>query len=261
MGIADSIPATAFAAPWESTQDLPAWMQDHRHLVVYSSRGVVRVDTADGAWVLPAQHAAWFPAQTRVRLSSDGPAQAIRVLLGGPWPTPDSRTPVVFSSTSLLRELFQLSIRWESATEQDVLRDHVFATIAGLVAESASPRHSYCVPAAHSPELAAAMEFARNHLRGEPSIEEAARTAGISPRTLARRFRDETGTTWRGFVHDARMLRAIELLATPGRSVAQTATEVGFQSMGAFTRAFVDYTGERPRDYHRRLTTEVSADA
>jgi len=98
------------------------------------------------------------------------------------------------------------------------------------------------------------MQHALQHLQEEPSIEDAARLAGVSPRTLARRFRDEAGTTWREFLHNARMMRAMELLADRQRSVTDTAYAVGFNSLGAFTRAFVDFTGERPRDYHRRVT-------
>lgn len=256
----------AFATPWSSSDGAPGWHQDPLPTVIVATRGVVRVEAIDGAWVLPAQHAAWFPAHSRVRLLSDAPAEAIRIGLATHLPTPAATGAVVFAATPLLNELFQLAVRWgwtsslgDSSSEPAPLREHVFATIAGLVAECAVLNHSFRTPSATSPELAAAMAFARSRLQEEPSIEDAARTAGISPRTLARRFREEAGTTWREFVHDARMLRAIELLACPDHTVAQTATEVGFHSMGAFTRAFVEYTGERPRDYHRRLTLSNAA--
>jgi AraC-like DNA-binding protein len=101
------------------------------------------------------------------------------------------------------------------------------------------------------------MRYASDNLNNEPTIEDAARNAGLSPRTLARRFREECGTTWREFLHDIRMFRAMELLADPSRSVTDTAHAVGFASLGAFTRAFVDYTGERPRDYHRRAQDDT----
>jgi AraC-like DNA-binding protein len=49
------------------------------------------------------------------------------------------------------------------------------------------------------------------------------------------------------------MLRAMALLAAPAQSVQQTASTVGFDSMGSFARAFVQFCGETPSSYRRRV--------
>jgi AraC-like DNA-binding protein len=79
-----------------------------------------------------------------------------------------------------------------------------------------------------------------------------ARAAAMSPRTLNRRFADEAGISWRDFFHHARMLHALERLAAPGARVTDVALEVGFASLGAFTRAFTRFAGENPRVYKQR---------
>jgi AraC-like DNA-binding protein len=45
-------------------------------------------------------------------------------------------------------------------------------------------------------------------------------------------------------------------LTEPGRTVIEVATEVGFESVSAFTRAFSRFTGETPTAYRRRVTSE-----
>ena len=43
------------------------------------------------------------------------------------------------------------------------------------------------------------------------------------------------------------------LLAAPAQTVQKTATAVGFDSVGSFTRAFARFCGETPSTYRRRV--------
>ena len=63
--------------------------------------------------------------------------------------------------------------------------------------------------------------------------------------------------TWRQYLLQSRLLRAMALLAEPGRTVIDVATEIGFDSVSAFTRAFVRLTSETPTAYRRRATRMV----
>lgn len=56
---------------------------------------------------------------------------------------------------------------------------------------------------------------------------------GRVPGVLARRFEEEARTTWRRFLHDARMLRAMALLAEDEARVTQTAYAVGYERLAA----------------------------
>ena len=96
------------------------------------------------------------------------------------------------------------------------------------------------------------MDYAIAALGEAPSIEDAARRAGLYTRTLERRFADEAQTSWRRFLHQARMMRAMELLDAPLARVTDTALAVGFESPGAFTRAFTEFAGENPKDFRSR---------
>jgi AraC-like DNA-binding protein len=75
---------------------------------------------------------------------------------------------------------------------------------------------------------------------------------GVSERSLRRQFGATTGMTWRQYLLQSRLLRAMALLTEPGRTVIDVATEVGFDSVSAFTRAFVRLAGETPTAYRRR---------
>src|SRR5262249_5020126 len=126
-----------------------------------------------------------------------------------------------------------------------------FAALGALAGEWAEAALPFRLPAAKSPELERAMAYAVEELCGAPTIEAAAKRAGLSVRTLSRRFADEAQTTWRACLHQARMMRAMELLAMPGARVTDTAFAVGFESLGAFSRAFDEFTGTNPSAYRK----------
>ena len=52
--------------------------------------------------------------------------------------------------------------------------------------------------------------------------------------------------TWRRYLLESRLLQAMAMLTEPGRSVAEVAVDVGFDSVSAFTRAFTRFAGETP---------------
>ena len=53
------------------------------------------------------------------------------------------------------------------------------------------------------------------------------------------------------------MARAIELMTRKRLSVTQTALEVGFNSVAAFTLAFSSFTGKTPSSYTRDFLNET----
>lgn len=76
---------------------------------------------------------------------------------------------------------------------------------------------------------------------------------------MARRFQAELGMGFREYVHGARMLRAMERLASPGVRVTEVATELGFATPSALSHAFARFAGETPRDYSRRASASHTA--
>lgn len=81
------------------------------------------------------------------------------------------------------------------------------------------------------------------------SLEDIARQAVMSPRTLTRRFREQTGTTPLQFLLRARVRRAQRLLETTASSMEHVASETGFSSATALRTTFHRLVGTSPRAY------------
>ncbi|MGE8488865.1 MAG: helix-turn-helix domain-containing protein, partial [Paraburkholderia nemoris] len=72
--------------------------------------------------------------------------------------------------------------------------------------------------------------------------------AGVAPRTLSRRFVAETGLTFAQWRQQARLLRALELVAD-GLPVTTIALELGYDNVSAFIDMFRRVMGTTPGRY------------
>ncbi len=91
------------------------------------------------------------------------------------------------------------------------------------------------------------------NLSQSPSVEQLAKRAGVTTRTLARRFKRAVGCTPQAYRTRLRMDAARQRLEQPHQSVDEIARAVGYADPSAFYRAFVRAVGMPPRDYQRRF--------
>lgn len=103
--------------------------------------------------------------------------------------------------------------------------------------------------------LARVLEWAERNLREPLTIEDFARRAKMSSRTLARRFRDETGTTPHRWLTQQRILAAQRRLEATRDSVDEVAAAVGFDSAATLRFHFRRSLGTTPTAYRRRFST------
>jgi transcriptional regulator GlxA family with amidase domain len=85
----------------------------------------------------------------------------------------------------------------------------------------------------------------------ELTLDDIAAHAGMSTRTLNRRFREQTGTTPLQWLHRARIRQAQYLLETTTHPVDRIAAQVGFGSPTAFRDRFKRVAGTSPHAYRR----------
>ncbi|MGN6218844.1 MAG: helix-turn-helix transcriptional regulator [Microbacterium sp.] len=93
------------------------------------------------------------------------------------------------------------------------------------------------------------------HLSNHPSTTELADRLGVSTSTLARRFKQATGTTLAGYISQRRAERASRLLASTTQSVRDIAMFVGYDDANYFVKVFRAEYGMTPtayRDLHAR---------
>jgi AraC-like DNA-binding protein len=86
-----------------------------------------------------------------------------------------------------------------------------------------------------------------------------ARIAHVSPAHYSRQFRATFGETPHRYLQRRRVERAMELLRETERSVTEICFDVGFSSLGTFSRTFREIVGESPSAYRERFGGEGAA--
>jgi transcriptional regulator GlxA family with amidase domain len=142
-----------------------------------------------------------------------------------------------------------------------IRRDHGSAVAAGAARLSVMPlereggQAQFIVhdqpPTPQGAELEPLLRWMQDNLGRELTLDRLAARAGMSVRTLNRRFRDQTGTTPLQWLHRARIRRAQHLLEATTDPVERIAAQVGFGSPTAFRDRFKRVVGTGPHAYRR----------
>lgn len=104
------------------------------------------------------------------------------------------------------------------------------------------------------------LEWMAAHLHEDLSVGALAARALMAPRTFARRFKAETGTTPYHWITNQRVLLAERLLEESDDTIERIATRVGFSNATAFRHHFARLRGTSPQRYRQifKAPTPVS---
>jgi AraC-like DNA-binding protein len=83
--------------------------------------------------------------------------------------------------------------------------------------------------------------------------------AHSSPAHFSRQFRATFGETPHRYLQRRRVERAMELLRETDRPVTEISLDVGFNSLGTFSRTFSEVVGESPSSYRTRFADAGAA--
>jgi transcriptional regulator GlxA family with amidase domain len=107
------------------------------------------------------------------------------------------------------------------------------------------------VPESSADTLSPLLAWITEHLDERHAVQELAERVHMSPRTFARRFRDETGTTPHQWIVQQRVQRAEELLEQTDLTVEQIAIQVGFGNAASLRHHFAQIRGTSPQHYRQ----------
>jgi AraC-like DNA-binding protein/mannose-6-phosphate isomerase-like protein (cupin superfamily) len=234
----------------------PGWrVPEHAHAsdqLIYGISGVMEVTVENTMWLLPPQFALWIPGETRhsIRMPAAVSMRTLYMRRG----LVQGKGCRVMEVAPLLRELILEAVR---IADLSMRSNHHRAFVSVLVGEikRASP-----VPTALTmPSDARARKLAEWTIEspgGRDKLAAQCRRAGVSTRTLQRVFRREVGADFESWRRQARIMKAIELLAA-GRSIKEVAFAVGYRHPTTFVTLFRRSLGVTPKAWANRLARPV----
>jgi AraC-like DNA-binding protein len=246
--------------PDVSTMVVAGWHTHDLHLLEYAFEGVVEVETATARYFLPPQQAAWIPAGAEHNTTLTR-AKAAAAFFAPAMGLPAGDRVRILAVPPVIREMILYAKRWPiGRTSRDPMADAFFNALACLVVEWLDCEDPLCLPTSRDPLISAVMDYTSEHL-ADVTLHALCAAVGTPERTLRRAFLGATGISWRQYLLQSRLLKAMALLAEDKQNVLDIALAVGFESVSAFTRAFGRLTGETPTAYRRRIRAGHAASA
>ncbi len=253
--------APAGSFHYEGEEVVTTWHAHELHQVEYAFHGTLEVEAAGAHYLLPPQQAAWIPSGVEHRTTIRSSVRTISVFFEAHLvPAPGERVRIL-AVPPVLREMLVYAGRWPiGRSASDPVSDAYFAALGQLVSDGLDNETPLFLPTSSDPVLAGALNWTAANLR-TATVGDVARHVGLSERSLRRHFAAGLGMSWRDYVVQARLLRAMALLAESRPSILEVAMAVGFDNVSSFNRAFRMRTGETPSSYrkHRARHGEVDS--
>ena len=222
------------------------------HQLAYAVSGVLTVSVAGSRTVISPEQAAWIPAGTQHGTGSLLGAEFHSLYIAADPAFRLADSHMVFAVPPLLRALIVEAAMLDRGEADDAYRRQVHGLILSQL-RRARPLAT-ALPWPESPALARLCEALNARPGDALPLPEWCRRLGMSERTLARRFQEETGMTLRAWRRRLRLFRSVEMLET-GMSVTDIAIELGYASTSAFIFMFRTETGHSPDAWRRRAAT------
>lgn len=222
---------------------------EHCHVggqLIHATAGVMQIRAAQRLWLVPPRRALWIPPRLAHALRARGDVSlrtlyietaCAQRLLGD--------VPRGFVVPTLVRELILRMLDPCAASDGERI-GRLTAVLVDELADLDPEGVALSMPS--DPRLARVCAGILARPGEEHRIDELARRAGASVRTLRRLALHELGcplSTWR---QQARILSAVPMLIA-GESVTGTAQALGYETTGAFAAMFRRFVGMSPREY------------
>lgn len=211
--------------------------------LIFAASGVMRVATDEALWIIPPSRAVWAPAGVPHEIFAKGDF-AMRTLYFAPALVAAMPSHIYALDVSpLLRELILHIVGIGMLDGREAAHERLAGVVIDQMAGTAALPLSLPLP--RDPR---AMRLAER-LREDPScdleLDDLARAAGASARTIQRLFLAETGLRFIEWRQRLRLLHGASLLGA-GVSVTQAGLDAGYAGTSAFIAAFRKQFGVTP---------------
>ncbi len=229
------------------------WHAHRSAQLVYVNKGVIRVQTEQGLWVIPPERAVWVLPNARHAVSASLP-YSLCTLYVKPKRIPLPATCKAIAISSLVRELLLAAAQFGTNYKKGAVEEKIIdLLLCQLGAHTSLPMKGLFLPEPRDERLRRITNWVKNDPTENHSLAMMVKEAGTTERTVARLFQRELGMTFGRWCLQYRILTALDRLAR-GESVTDVAHKVGFTEASSFISMFKRSMGESPLHYIRQMS-------
>lgn len=209
----------------------------------YASRGVLQIRTSDGLFLAPPQWAILVPPGLRHTVVNTAGTEMRSLYIDKNALPGLGEACRVLAVSALMREMIRHFAGLPAEYDESGAEGRLVRVMLDLV--QAAPREDFSLPWPAEPALREICSVMLAAPQRPMRLDDWSAAAGVSARTLERRFAQQTGMNLRLWRVRARLLQALPLLER-GDSVTDVALACGYESTSSFIASFRQFFGRTP---------------
>jgi len=233
--------ATNYPAGWQVPPH-----EHSKHQLIHALHGVMVVHADSGHWVVPPSRGLWMPAGMTHSLRCIGEVQMRSLYVR------QDAAPSLFAGcqvvgiSSLMRELIRAAADVAHPYHPDSRDGRLMQLLLDeLRALPLLPLH---LPMPADPRILGICQSLQQQPDDASTLADWAERFQVNVKTIQRLFLAQTGMTFGQWRQQARLLRALELLAG-GERIIDIALSLGYESPSAFSTMFRKHFGRMPSQF------------
>jgi AraC-like DNA-binding protein len=222
------------------------WHSHVRGQIFCIESGLVHIRTSHGSWLLPPHRAGWIPPGESHWASVSGATSGWSVVVAPKESRQLPDRPCVVGVSDLLRALVGRAVSWTAQPVLDPPQQRIIRVLLDEIARA--PHEPLHLPMPSDVRLARIATAIFEQPGNTRTLEQWAAWGAVSARTLRRLMQAETGLSFSEWRQQARLTRALEMLAQR-RPVATISDALGYASPSNFIAMFRRTFGCSPARY------------
>ncbi|MCC3215111.1 AraC family transcriptional regulator [Chryseobacterium sp. X308] len=236
------------------------WIHDnvlHHHQkgqLVYVESGFQYITIEEKIYLLPQNHAVWIPPNAVHKTNSHSEKIKLMIMFADISTEEAFYHKVnVFSVPPVLKEMIKYAEKWSKLMTSDHNESLFLKAMFNELPRFVEHSLTLHISLPKDKRLAKVIEHLHSCYRNEIKMEDLSDTVLLSFRTLERIFKKETGLTLSKYQQMLRIIKSLEHLSSGNLTISETAYEVGYKSVQAYTRSFQSVMKFRPTDFMRNI--------
>jgi AraC-like DNA-binding protein len=207
--------------------------------------------------VVPARHYFWIPKGIPHVLRIGYSATVLRSLYFFAHNDDDHtfyNTLGIYPASELLIQMINYTECWDGRNVEPGEANFAFlVALKNILPQLNSRALPIILPVTENEHLLKILRYLEKHLEERHSLKGVSDKFNVSERSMSRLFQSNLQMSFLQYLKTIRIIKALEMILKTKKSISEIAYSVGYETLGAFSNTFYDFTLSRPSDLRKKL--------
>lgn len=252
----DKQPRSVFVMHEKSEKLIPL----HTHTkgqLSYVEGGIAYITIDYKTYIVPAHHYFWIPKGIPHILRIGHSGTVLRSIYF--YAFNDKSDPFygrlgIYPASELLIQMISFTERWDGCMVSPGDENFEFLVALKNVLPKLNNRAlPIILPITEDERLLRILRYMEKNITVSITLKSASKKFGMSERSMSRLFQASLHVSFLQYFKTLRMIKALELILKTNKTLSEIAFEVGYDTLGAFSNTFYDFTHSRPSDLRKSI--------